>query len=361
MAGEKIKNRVRQTCTGTGTGDLGILAGTAEVGHVKVSAAFAALDVGIFALESGADYEIFYGTVSADSQTLARTTVIESTNSGSRIVLDPAQTHKVMSVLPEQLAPYLDAASKFAKQAIRNGMMEAIQCATTAGLPAGPLTNQVVVKLGDVTANDGQGGVFYYNGSAWTRLVAPAAAPAASAVSYDNSGSSLTATDVQDAIDELATESLNAGDIGSTVQAYDANLDSINQDLGTTDSPQFNSVTINSPVAGGKALHDFSTSGLSESQNVNAAATKVLMSYSDINTPAEGQVFEIIVTASDGGHCMIIYVTTDSNSFSKVNASINFGNWTLVTIALANSDADVQLTNGEAGAITIDIQYRRIK
>lgn len=203
MAGEFIKNRVRQTCTGTGVNDLNILSGTAEVGHLKVAAAFAGNDVGVFVLESGADYEIFYGTVAADTQTLARTIVIESSNSNARIVLDPAQTHKVSSVLPEQLAPYLDGAAKFAKTSIRDAIMESISINDTASLPSSPAhTGQVIIKLGGAAVNDGSGGVYYWDGGSWVKLILSNNI-AASNITYSNATSGIPSAHAQGAIDNV--------------------------------------------------------------------------------------------------------------------------------------------------------------
>lgn len=123
MANEKIKNRVKQTCTGASTDPLNILSGAAAVGHRKVATAFALGEVGIFVLESGDAYEIFYGTVASSDggatvDRLERTTVIESNNGNNKIVLNAIETHTVSSVLPEQLALYLDADGKAANKGV---------------------------------------------------------------------------------------------------------------------------------------------------------------------------------------------------------------------------------------------------
>lgn len=198
-----LYNRVKQTCTGNGTGNLNILAGSAAVGHRKISSVYSEGDTGWFVLESGDDWEIIEGTVSSsDSITideLVRTTVIESTNGGAKINLDPLETHTLQVITPEQFIIYLSGTpSTIVRQNSRNAIMESISIDLTANRPSSPLDNQVHIKLGDTTIGDGGQEIEYWDGATWQSLGYSSAN-----ISYDNTTSGLSATNVKTAIDEL--------------------------------------------------------------------------------------------------------------------------------------------------------------
>lgn len=372
MAGELIKNRVRQTCTGTGTNDLNILSGTADVGHLKVAAAFTGLQVGIFALESGADYEIFYGTVSSDLQTLQRTTVIESTNSNARLILDPAQTHKVSSVLPEQLAPYLDAAGRFAKQAIRNGVMEAIQVADTASLPSSPLTDQVVIKLGGASANDGSGGIFWWNGSAWTKLVISNQVDA-QFITYDNGTSGLAATDAQAAIDEVegrletAETKLATIQNGATANATDAALRDRATHTGTQDwatiagtpttlagygiTDAYTQATIDAAILAAKPIHGILLTVSDETTALTTGTAKytIRMPYAFTLTGIRAS----LSTAQASGSALTVDV--NEGGASILSTVITFDNTEKTTTTAATPPVISDSSLADDAEITVDI------
>ncbi len=77
----KLPSRVRETFTTTGTGTV-TLAG-AVTGARAFSAGLSNGDTCFYVMEGGADYEIGYGTYSAN--TLARTTVLKSSNSNNAV------------------------------------------------------------------------------------------------------------------------------------------------------------------------------------------------------------------------------------------------------------------------------------
>lgn len=97
--GLKFADRVRETTATTGTGALTL--GGAKVGKRALSAAFADGDTGYFCCEvpDGADWEIFLGTYTASGNTLARTTVVKSSNADA-LVNFPAGTKEVYCVFP---------------------------------------------------------------------------------------------------------------------------------------------------------------------------------------------------------------------------------------------------------------------
>ncbi|QLF88133.1 peptidase S74-like protein [Methylophilales phage Venkman EXVC282S] len=99
-----VKDRVKETTTTTGTGTV-TLAG-ASAGFQS----FAAIGNGnttYYAITSGNDYEVGLGTYTASGTTLSRTTVLESSNSGSKITL--SGTSDVFCTYPAEKAVVQDS------------------------------------------------------------------------------------------------------------------------------------------------------------------------------------------------------------------------------------------------------------
>jgi len=98
-----VKDRVKETTTTTGTGTV-TLAG-ASTGFQS----FAAIGNGnttYYAITSGNDYEVGLGTYTASGTTLSRTTILESSNSGSAITL--SGTSDVFCTYPAEKAVVQD-------------------------------------------------------------------------------------------------------------------------------------------------------------------------------------------------------------------------------------------------------------
>ena len=99
-----VKDRVQETTTTTGTGNI-TLAG-AKAGFQS----FAAIGDGnttYYAIKSGNNYEVGLGTYTASGTVLARTTVLESSAGGSKITL--AGTSDVFCTYPAEKAVVLDS------------------------------------------------------------------------------------------------------------------------------------------------------------------------------------------------------------------------------------------------------------
>jgi hypothetical protein len=174
---EKIKNRVRQTCTGSGTtGNLNIANGSAPPGFKKVISlgGYQVGDKGIFCVESQGNYEIFYGTV-LDSDTLSRGTAddfIES-NTGSRIDLNAATVHTVFCDLDAAGYVYVDSTgvAQPGKSILRGSTVDTVSDLTSI---AGDLASQdegvVYLVTGGAGINDGRGGIYRWSGTAFERV-----------------------------------------------------------------------------------------------------------------------------------------------------------------------------------------------
>ena len=123
-----LDDRVQETTTTTGTGTL-TLAG-AVLGYQS----FAAIGNGnttYYCITDGTNWETGIGTYTSSGTTLARTTVLESSNSGS-LVNFSAGTKNVFVTYPAAKSVYTDSPSSFGfKNRIINGQMQIAQRATS--------------------------------------------------------------------------------------------------------------------------------------------------------------------------------------------------------------------------------------
>jgi len=101
-----VKDRVRETSTTTGTGTL-TLAG-AVTGFQTFSSAIGNTNTTYYTITNGAEFEVGIGTVGAG--TLARTTILASSNGGSVVTLT-AGTKDVFVTYPADKAIYTDASN----------------------------------------------------------------------------------------------------------------------------------------------------------------------------------------------------------------------------------------------------------
>ena len=103
-----INNRVRETTATTGTGAV-TFAGAVD-GFQTFSAGIGNDNTTYYAisLNTSNEWEVGLGTLNADSSTLTRTTVLESSNSDSAVDFS-AGSKEVFCTLPSEKAVYLDA------------------------------------------------------------------------------------------------------------------------------------------------------------------------------------------------------------------------------------------------------------
>ena len=103
-----INNRVRETTSTTGTGAVTL--GGAVGGFQSFAAGIGNDNTTYYAISinSESEWEVGLGTLNADSSTLTRTTVLESSNSDSAVDFS-AGAKEVFCTLPSEKAVYLDA------------------------------------------------------------------------------------------------------------------------------------------------------------------------------------------------------------------------------------------------------------
>jgi len=103
-----INNRVRELTSTTGTGTVTL--GGAVGGFQTFAAGIGNSNTTYYAISinSENEWEVGLGTLSADSSTLARTTVLESSNGDAEVDFS-AGSKEVFCTLPAEKAVYLDA------------------------------------------------------------------------------------------------------------------------------------------------------------------------------------------------------------------------------------------------------------
>lgn len=121
-----VKDRVRETSTTTGTGTL-TLAG-AVTGFQTFSSAIGNTNTTYYTIVNGAEFEVGLGTVGAG--TLARTTVLASSNVGSAVTFS-AGTKDVFCTYPAGKSIYTDASNN----AIALGTPASATLTNATGLP----------------------------------------------------------------------------------------------------------------------------------------------------------------------------------------------------------------------------------
>lgn len=100
-----LKDRVKETTTTTGTGTY-TLAGA--VGGFEAFSEVGDGNTTYYACTDGTDFEIGVGTYTASGTTLARTTILQSSNSDAAVNWT-AGTRTIFCTLPAEKAVFLDA------------------------------------------------------------------------------------------------------------------------------------------------------------------------------------------------------------------------------------------------------------
>ena len=112
-----INDRVRETTSTTGDGTVTL--GGAVDGFQTFAAGIGNSNTTYYAisLNSANEWEVGLGTLSADSSTLARTTVLQSSNSDNAVDFS-AGAKEIFCTLPSEKALYLDASGDLANSGV---------------------------------------------------------------------------------------------------------------------------------------------------------------------------------------------------------------------------------------------------
>jgi hypothetical protein len=106
-----LNDRVKETTTTTGTGTVTL--GGAVSGFDTFAAGIGNSNTTYYCIQLGAEFEVGLGTLAGDSSTLARTTVISSSNSDNAVNFS-AGAKNVFCTLPASKATVLDASGNLA-------------------------------------------------------------------------------------------------------------------------------------------------------------------------------------------------------------------------------------------------------
>ena len=106
-----VKDRVKETTTTTGTGTITL--GGAVSGFQTFTSVLSNADTTYYAIIDyvNNDFEVGLGTFTSSGTTLARTTILESSNSGSAVDLESG-TKEVFITYPAEKSVYLDASNQ---------------------------------------------------------------------------------------------------------------------------------------------------------------------------------------------------------------------------------------------------------
>lgn len=139
-----IADRVKETTTTTGTSDLS-LGGAATGGFQTFASGVGANNTCYYAISDGTDWEVGLGTLNGAGTTLARTTVLASSNSGSKVSL-AAGSKDVFATYPASTS-YFGVGSQGISvnntQIAESGSFPS----TYNGLSVGPITIQSGVSI----------------------------------------------------------------------------------------------------------------------------------------------------------------------------------------------------------------------
>ena len=145
-----LADRVKESTTSPGTGTATL--NGAATGYQSFSAGIGANNTTYYTIadQSGSNWEVGYGTVGSGGTTLARTTVLASSNSGS-LVNFSSGTQDVWCDYPAKKAVFQDTNNNVSVNCLFEGFTSQAQSGTTLVLTASSVQNWVITGSGGQT------------------------------------------------------------------------------------------------------------------------------------------------------------------------------------------------------------------